>query len=138
MENESEKYSRGTSGFGAPDYSSPAWRAGDSERQRLQQEKNNASSTSSSSGSSNVLAFIIAWIVLFYLTSQLTVVLAEMIFGKEANASGPEFIKWLVTIFVLTLPTALVYMLRKIIPGLFYIVLIGGILTIFVAVISNL
>jgi len=61
-----------------------------------------------------------------------------MIFGKETNASGPEFIKWLVTIFVLTLPTVLVYVFRKIIPSLFYIVLIGGILTIFIAMVLNL
>jgi len=32
MTTESEKYSRGASGFGAPDYASPAWRAGDLER----------------------------------------------------------------------------------------------------------
>jgi len=147
MENEGEKYSRGASGFGAPDYASPAWRAGDMERQRLQRDKSNASGassssdsasgTSSSSDSLNVWAFIIVWIVLFYLTSQLITVLAEMIFGKEANAPAPEFMKWLVVIFVLTLPTVLVYVFRKIIPGLFYIVLIGGILAIIVVMIAN-
>jgi len=45
MPNESENYSRGASGFGAPDYASPAWRAGDLERQRLQQEKNQGTSS---------------------------------------------------------------------------------------------
>jgi hypothetical protein len=36
METDSQKYQRGLSGQGGADYSSAAWRAGDSERQRQQ------------------------------------------------------------------------------------------------------
>ena len=99
-------------------------------------KESNGSDVSSSSDGSNAWAFIIAWGVLFYLTYQLTIALAEMIFGKEVNA--PEFVKWLIVIFMLIPPTVLVFVFRKIIPSLFYIVLIGGILAFFVAMVSNL
>lgn len=54
MVSESEKYGAARSGFGAPDYASAAWRAGDLERSRLQREdaaaRNRASMPQTSTG----------------------------------------------------------------------------------------
>ena len=47
MSTESEKYSQGLSGVGAPNYTSPAWRAGDLERSRKQLENEAARRNSS-------------------------------------------------------------------------------------------
>ena len=132
MENEGEKYSRGASGFGAPDFASPAWRAGDSERQRLQQEKNNAFSTSSGTNSStdnlNVWAFIITWLILFYLTYQVYVPLFEMIFGGDMRHKLSEPLKWLNLIIMMVPPSIIVFLFRRFIPALFVVGIIIGIL----------
>ena len=128
MENEGEKYSRGSSGFGAPDFSSPAWRAGDLERQRLEQEKNNASSTSSSPDNLSVWAFIITWLILFYLTYQAYVPLFEMIFGGDMRHKLSEPLKWLNLIIMMVPPSIIVFLFRRFIPALFVVGIIIGIL----------
>ena len=63
MVNESQNYENGRSGQGGVNYSSPAWRAGDIERQRQQSELSGASGDTSGSG--GVVGVVIIAIGLF-------------------------------------------------------------------------
>jgi hypothetical protein len=59
METDDEKYQRGLSGQGAPDYLSAAWRDGDLERKKQQYAKSTASSDSDHSLLGNISGIIL-------------------------------------------------------------------------------
>lgn len=96
---------------------------------------NNNASFSNNNTSFNAWAFIIVWLILFYLTYKIYVPLLDMIFGKDIKVS--EYIKWLNVIIIMVPPTVIVYIFRRFIPALFALGIFIGILVFVYGVITN-
>jgi hypothetical protein len=84
---------------------------------------------------SDVFIFVLAWLVLFYLTYQIYVPLFEMIFGNDVLV--PEDIKWLNLFVMMIPPTVIVYIFRKFIPILVGVGILAGVIALTYTIISN-
>ena len=88
----------------------------------------NNNSVNIDGSSFKALSFIVAWLILFYLTYQVYVPLLEMVFGNDLKVS--EAVKWLNVAIMMLPPTIIVYLLRRFIPALFAFSIIAGIIAV--------
>ena len=95
-------------------------------RGNVPEEVRGVESGSSSGELYIVIAFVVVWLGLFYLTYKLSVPILEAVYGKDPKVS--DAVKWLNVVIISIPPTVVVYLARKIIPGLFYLGVIIGIL----------
>lgn len=83
----------------------------------------------------NAWAYMITWFLLVVMFYKLDLAIFAYFLGEGAEI--PEVLKWVNAAVLFTVPTAIVYFLRKIIPFVFAITIIGIILLILFTALGN-